>query len=581
MEKISGFPALLHENKIIDYKIFDKYKDSNNYNAYRSLAADRVVNDRDLIFQAFLFTGERVIDLTYFDMDNISIEQDFKFNEENSVIPLRLESDTLYIVVFNPFNINELSDKLKKKYEHELIKIFIAERKVIKTFNDKLSVFFENYPTGKPDNYKVKVKDGIENKENLSNVKVENVSTNNKENKNMEEQQDQDDLKQKTIQQLLKQVLTGAINSSADEIHFEPYKSSYRVRFKQNNELFEFSTLPKEISDDVAEKIKEMAGLLPQSKKTQFGNLTLKINSSKSVDFKVSICPLYQGEKIVFNVRHNDVERLSFEDLGLETQDIIKINQTLNNREGVFIFNGNKRSGRTCSMYTTLKSLNTKLLNIYTIESNIGFYIDEINQIKVNKDFSYIDALDVIAEQDADVIMVDVVEDVEMLKRLFKLARSGRMILFSTNFRNNKEVMQYLIQSGISLLDIYTTLKLIISQALLKELCNDCKEVDQSISPMILKDLEFSESEIEDFVDLWQAKKSNGCLECGFKKTVGLISIFDLFVISKEMKKLIFDGKLKTFVDMVDSMPDNVLYLKAKTKFKEGIIHFDDLKELS
>lgn len=392
---------------------------------------------------------------------------------------------------------------------------------------------------------------------------------------------DEDSVKKETIQRLMKQVLTGAINASADEIHFEPYNNSYRVRFKQNNELFEFLNLPKEISNDISNKIKEMSGIeIGENLGAQYGSLTLKINSSKSVDFKISICPLYLGDKIVFNVKNNNVEKIDFNNLGLETEDLIKINKSLISKDGIFIFNGKRRSGKTYSMYSLLKSLNSRRLNIYTIEKNIGFYIEDINQVKINKDFSYKDALSVIEEQDPDVIMIDIIEDIDMLKKVFQLSKSGRMILFSMNFSNNKEVLQYLIQSGISMLDIYTSLKMINSQALMKENCHDCIEDDISVSSLTLEELDFTEKEIEDHIDLWKAKHSMGCIECNFKKTSGLIALFDVFVMTKEIKELILTGNIDSFKNMISCIDEKAIYKKAKIKFKEGLISIEQLKEI-
>lgn len=582
MDKLSGFPAHLLENKIIDHNAFELYRDSNNYNAYHKISRDKIMTDKTLTFQAFLFTGESVIDLTYFNVEEVELKQDLEFNKLNYLIPLKVIDGVLYIITFNPFNLKGLSTKLKSKYPHEFIKIFMSERKNIISFNNKLSVYLENKNSDiKPEivETKTELKAEIEVEKEMpkeeEKIQPEKTSNNITEKSNNDEEQ----IKKETIQRLMKQVLTGAINASADEIHFEPYNSSYRVRFKQNNELFEFLNLPKEISSDISGKIKEMAGIEDSIGKPQFGSLTLKINSSKSVDFKISICPLYLGDKIVFNVKNNNVEKIDFNNIGLETEDLIKINKSLISKDGIFIFNGKRRSGKTYSMYSLLKSLNSRRLNIYTIEKNIGFYIDDINQIKISKDFTYKEALDVIEEQDPDVIMIDVIEDIEMLKKVFNLSKSGRMILFSMNFKNNKEVLQYLIQSGISLLDIYTSLKMINSQALMKENCHDCIEDDISVSALTLEELGFTDKEITDHIDLWKAKHSVGCIECNFKKTSGLIALFDVFIMTPEIRELILSGDIDTFKNMISCIDDKIIYKKAKIKFKEGLISIEELKE--
>lgn len=571
MEELSGFPRHLLENDLIDYVKMENYKKYNNENAFNLMAKDKLLLDKELAFQAFLFTNESLLDLTYFNINEIELEQDLEFDKKNLILPVKMIDKKLVIMVFNPFNKAKISEKLQKKYPHDSLKIFIVAKKNLINFIEKVDVYFQN----KDLNIKTTEKKEIKKEEIM-----EKPSDKIEEKKEQGSLNEEENIKDQTIKNFLKLVLTSSINSNADEIHFEPYNNSYRVRFKQNNELNEVFSQPKEIGEDVSNKIKEMANLDLTSRKPQFGNLTLKINSSKSVDFKVSVCPLYFGEKIVFNVKHNDAANLNFDYIGLETEDVIKLNKSLQTQDGVFIFNGKKQSGRKYSMYTVLKSLNSKKMNIYTIENNVGFYLDGINQLKITQDFSYSDALEIVSSQNADVIMIDVIEDVNILKKLFQLAKTGRMILLKMNLRNNKEVMQYLIRSDISLLDIYMSLKVIISQELLKELCQNCKDSDMNVSVPMLKEMGFNEVEIEDYKTLWDSKISNGCLECEGSGHNGIIAIFDLFIISKDMRQLILNGQFKTFVDMIENIKEDILFEKAKIKFKEGLIDFEQLKLL-
>lgn len=584
MEKMSGFPAFLLESKLINSEDYNKYRDDNNYHSFHKMSKNKIVTDKNLITQAFFFSGESVIDLTYFNMENVELEQDFVFNKGNDIIPIKIKDNTLYIVSFNPFNSKGLSLKLQDKYPHEYIKIFMAERKIISNFNDKLEVFIENKK-----NIQEEIKMRHSSEEEMKKFNSENNSDKLKTNSEKIEttanktehdiNKEEDDVKKETIQRLMKQILTGAINANADEIHFEPYNSVYRVRFKQNNDLFEFLNLPKEISIELSNKIKEMAGI-EHNKRSNYGNITLKINSARSVDFKVSVCPLYLGDKIVFNVINNNVEKLTIDHLGFETEDFIKVKKTLLNKSGVFIFNGARRSGKTYSMYSFVKNLNAKQLNIYTIEKNVGYYLDDINQVKITKEFSYDDAIEVISEQDPDVIMIDMIENTEMLRKVFKLAKTGRMVLFSMNLKSNKEVLQYLIQSGISYLDIYLSLKMINTQLLLKENCHECIEDDIKIPSFTLEELGFNKIEIDGYIDLWKPKRSNGCTECNFKKTQNLIPIHDVFIVNNDMKEIILKGKLDIIENMVKTIDGENVYNNIKSKFKDGLIDIDQLKEL-
>lgn len=578
MDKLSGFPSFLHNNGLLDYKQFEDYKNMNNYNAFKEISKNKIIFDKELIKYTFFFTGETLIDLTYFNLENLKLEQNTKFNKENLVIPIECKDGVLSIIVFNPFNQKELSQELQKKHPHDFIKIYISEKKGILNLNNKIEVAI--------DNNEFNIKENIKNEEIIAieEAKVEEIKERKEIKENIKKitkkQESEEELKNITIQNFLKQVLTSSINSNADEIHFEPYETSYRVRFKQNNELYTSFNQPKEIGEDISRKIKEMANLDLNCRKPQFGSLSLKINSSKSIDFKISVCPLYVGDKIVFNVKNVETEKLNYDLIGLNAEEIIKINQSLEKKEGVFIFNGGKQSGRKHTMYSVLKSLDSKRLNIYTIENNVGFYLEDINQVKITKDFDYMEALDIISNQNPDVIMVDVVSDLDVLRKLFQMAKTGRMILFKTNLKNNKEVMQYLLHSGIQLLDIFTSLKLIVTQCLLKENCHNCETSDINVSPILLKEFNFTKSEIEECNKLWTPLMSCGCFECEERRYSGLISIFDIFVVTKEMKQLILAGQLKTFVDMIQNMDEDVLYKKAKIKFKDGLINFDELREV-
>ena len=204
-----------------------------------------------------------------------------------------------------------------------------------------------------------------------------------------------------------------AIGSS--DIHFEPYEEKCRVRFRLDGKLKEHYVINLSEYPVIINKLKIKAGLdISEKRLPQDGRITVK-TSSDEFDIRVSTLPTLHGEKIVLRLLSKDANHIDIEDLGFTQQELKTYNEAIKNPNGIVLISGPTGSGKTTTLYATLKLLNDDKTNIVTIEDPIEYTLEGINQVqlKENIGLDFASALRTFLRQDPDIIMVGEIRDVE------------------------------------------------------------------------------------------------------------------------------------------------------------------------
>lgn len=571
MDNFTGFAKYLYENKVMTESDIQRVLNSGN-SFTEEIYNKKYILENILAVSIARYNNYSYIDLSYFNIEAVLEKQNHLWNKQNTIVPLIIKDDCLYVVLDNPINTAKAFSFLKKEYNVESIVPFICERHKITRFIDSLLMMSENnknIEVSKPSDMKNDLQENniIKKEDNINEKsKFENKKENHEQNK------------EKVISKFLQRVLMSAINSDVDEIHFEPHNKNYRIRFKQYGEYYQSFVPPPDIKDELSRKIKEITNIDQNIKKPQHGNLTLKLNEIKSVDFKVSICPLFYGDKIVFKIMEDAVSRLSFDNLGYTVEDRINILKSLEKIDGIYFFTGPVNSGKTYSMYNILNQFNSTTKNIYALEPNIGFNLPGINQLKISSDFDYIEALEIASEQSADIILIDNVSRQDVMKKVFQIANTGRLIICGMHSTSSLETFKYIQNIGINNLEQGLSFKGIINQRLLPKLCEDCKK-DDILTKSVLTSVGFKEQQLFGFNTNWQPKISIGCIKCNESGIKGSVAIYETILFNDSIKELFFENKID---EIKKYIIENATPIKEQAidKFKEGFISIHSLKNI-
>ncbi len=341
----------------------------------------------------------------------------------------------------------------------------------------------------------------------------------------------------------LENLLVTAKELGSSDIHFEPYENHCRVRFRLDGKLVEQFHVALEEYPTIVNKIKIRAGLdIAEKRLPQDGRITVK-STGAEFDIRVSSLPTLFGEKIVLRILNRDTEQLSLQDLGLNDLQLRRYSEGTKKPNGIVLISGPTGSGKTTTLYATLKLLNNTETNILTIEDPIEYTLEGINQVqlKENIGLDFASALRTFLRQDPDIIMVGEIRDVKTANMAIRAALTGHLVLSTIHTNSAWATVSRLIDMGIPPFLIASTLNLSVAQRLVRKLCPLCKEqkpVSQELFPegfQIPKNLSHHYEAV-------------GCHECFHTGYSGRKALYEVIPITQELS-----GHIKNNVLEIDS----------------------------
>lgn len=339
----------------------------------------------------------------------------------------------------------------------------------------------------------------------------------------------------------INKIIEEAIRKDASDIHFEPYKDEFRIRFRFDGVLTEIAKLPVDIINTVNSRLKVLSNLdISEKRIPQDGRFALEVNGN-TYDFRLSTCPTLFGEKIVIRILDPYKAQLGIDQLGYEPEQKELFLRAIDKLQGIILVSGPTGSGKTISLYTALNLLNTDTRNISTAEDPIEIYLPGINQVQVNNKigFTFASALRCFLRQDPDVMMVGEIRDLETAEIAIKAAQTGHLMLSTVHTNSAAETLNRLSNMGLPAYNLATTISMIIAQRLIRKLCTHCKTID-NLPEEILQQEYFPPELITPNLVLYR-NNPEGCEHCnqGYK---GRIGIYETMFISKEMEQIILNN---------------------------------------
>jgi type IV pilus assembly protein PilB len=272
-------------------------------------------------------------------------------------------------------------------------------------------------------------------------------------------------------------LLKHAILQSASDIHIEPLEKELIIRYRVDGLLHDAMTLPKNTSSAIIARIKVLANLkLDEKRLPQDGRFKSELDGEK-VSFRVSVLPVYYGEKIVMRILREGGGGFSLESLGFHGDGLERIHKALNQTVGMILTTGPTGSGKTTTLYTLMDILNKPDVNISTIEDPIEYQMKRINQTQVKPDigFTFSEGLRSLVRQDPDIIMVGEIRDKETAGLAVNAALTGHLVLSTLHTNSAGGTIPRLIDMGTEPFLLVSTVKVIIAQRLVRKL-NENKE---------------------------------------------------------------------------------------------------------
>ncbi len=338
----------------------------------------------------------------------------------------------------------------------------------------------------------------------------------------------------------LKKLITSAQDYGSSDIHIEPLEKEARIRFRLDGKLKTQFTIKKEEYPQLVNQIKIQSGLdIAQKRISQDGRISFRLDQY-DFDIRVSSMPTLHGEKMVLRLLSRNTSSIALDDLGFTQNELKEYREAIKNSQGIILISGPTGSGKTTTLYGTLKELNKETSNILTIEDPIEYTLEGINQVQLKEDigFNFPKALRTFLRQDPDIIMVGEIRDNDTASMAIKAALTGHLVLSTIHTNSAWGTVSRLIDMEVPSYLLASTLCISIAQRLVRKLCLHCKEkkvVDSSDFPM---DFEIP----EDLKETYKAKGCNHCYHTGF---TGRKAIYELLPITKQLEKEIKQNSLE------------------------------------
>ena len=369
----------------------------------------------------------------------------------------------------------------------------------------------------------------------------------------------------------LEMLLQTAKDYNSSDIHLEIYETHCRVRFRLDGKLKEQYHIPLSEYPLLINQIKIKAGLdISQKRLSQDGRITVN-SASEDFDIRVSTMPTLYGEKVVLRILQRNAEEVALEQLGFNEQELKRYLESVRLPNGIVLISGPTGSGKTTTLYGTLKQLNTEDRNVLTIEDPIEYTLDGINQVQLQEaiGFDFPKALRTFLRQDPDIIMVGEIRDEPTANMAIKAALTGHLVLSTIHTNSAWATISRLIDMGVPAYLLANTLNASVAQRLVRLLCNHCKTqaaVTQALFPETF-------DQEHGLIHHWTA---TGCEHCYYTGYQGRKAVYEIIPITAALHGAIRSNQL----DISEYMQQNNLKTlkdNALSMLKAGVTSIDEV----
>lgn len=344
---------------------------------------------------------------------------------------------------------------------------------------------------------------------------------------------------------IVSSLIKRAVHDRASDIHIEPAETEVIVRFRVDGVLRKVVSLPKDVQAAVVSRIKILTNMkIDETRLPQDGRFQIKIDRGE-VDFRVSVFPTVNGEKVVMRILDKSKGILTLDQLGLRGRAYKILSENIHKAHGMILVTGPTGSGKTTTLYAVLDQLKDVSVNIITMEDPVEYRLPGVNQGQVNAEigFSFATGLRSILRQDPNVVMIGEIRDRETATMAVQAALTGHIVLSTLHTNDAAGAIPRLIDMGIEPFLITSSLNVAVAQRLCRTICENCKE-KFNLPPEGLSDVkkELAKLPPEEAKGIrgkdWVFFSGRGCEECNQTGYKGRIGIFEIIPMIEKIKEL-------------------------------------------
>ena len=346
-----------------------------------------------------------------------------------------------------------------------------------------------------------------------------------------------DDPNQAPIIRFVNSLLTQAIKEGASDIHIEPFEKELSVRFRTDGVLAEVVKPPPRLQASIVSRVKIMAGLnIAEKRIPQDGRIRTRM-AGREVDIRVSTMPVRHGERVVMRILEKG-SVFSLDAVGMGPAISTPFRKLIKMPHGIILVSGPTGSGKTTTLYSALSEINSPDKNILTIEDPIEYELRGIGQTQVNPKIglTFANVLRAHLRQDPDVILVGETRDKETAENAIQASLTGHLVFSTIHTNDSPTAFTRLVDMGIEPFLVASSLIAILAQRLVRRLCPDCKEQYRP-SDVDLKDVGLNPAEFKGTM-----YRAVGCENCNHKGYRGRTGIYELLIVSEEVRQAVTAG---------------------------------------
>jgi len=480
--------------------------------------ADSRILDEELIFQTLADEWEipfKKIDPLKLDLNLVTTTIPRSFAMKHLVLPIAIKDGYLTVATPNPFNVEVMED-IARASQLKVKVVVTSKSDIVKLINEffgfKRSIAAAEHQFAGP-----------------------SVDLGNLEQYVLLKSADELPSTDQHVVNAVNYLFTYAFDQRASDVHIEPKRNVSLVRMRIDGVLHTVHRLPKNVHSAIISRIKNLSRLdMAEKRKPQDGRIKTD-KGGVEVEIRVSTIPVAFGEKVVMRIMDPEILFQDLEKLGFTSTDLIRYNKFINMPHGIVLVCGPTGSGKSTTLYSTLKDLYTPEINITTIEDPIEMVCEEFNQIAVQPaiGITFATILRNILRQDPDIIMIGEMRDLETAENAIQAALTGHLVLSTLHTNDAPSSITRLIDLGVPPFLIQSTLVGIMAQRLVRKICDHCKEsFDVETAELRSMGLDVEKN---DRITLYRGR---GCQKCRGTGYYGRTAIFEVVPYSESLKKM-------------------------------------------
>jgi len=489
----------------------------------RNLPAHQKTGDK-ITLEALCEWFSEKIDVPYFVIDPLNIDIGAvtqvvapQYAKQNGLLAVKNTPDAVTLAVKNPLDLswrNNLEGLLRKEIE-----IVFANP------NDIDRYISEFYTLAK----------------SISRSKITDEHTGATLQQNLEQLVDlgrrgQLDAEDHHIVQLVDWLLQYAFEQRASDIHLEPRKEVGEIRFRIDGILHHAYQVPPNVLLAILGRLKTLGRMdIAEKRRPLDGRLKTRTPDNKEIELRLSTVPTAMGEKMVMRIFDPEVLQRSFTELGLNDRELNIWNTLTRHTNGIILVTGPTGSGKTTTLYSTLKNLATSEVNVCTIEDPIEMVEPSFNQIQVHQsiDLTFSAGVKALLRQDPDIIMIGEIRDLQTAEMAIQASLTGHLVLSTLHTNDSPSAITRMLELGVPAYLINATVLGVMAQRLVRTLCPHCKEPELP-DPVLWK--EFTQGIT---IEPEAACKPVGCIECRQTGFLGRVGLYEMLEMTEELKTVV------------------------------------------